>query len=403
MERDDYARKAMEYVEALCSIPGGRSAGSPGNREATEIFLRAIGPYGFDVEATPFDCLDFAQGGATLECGGKSPRVRPSPYSPGCDAEGKLAVASTAKELEKSLCRGKILLLRGEICAEHLMPRNYPFYRPEGHQKVYALLEAKEPRAIVTASRKNPQLMGAMYPCPLIEDGDFDIPSAYCTVRVGERIAGMAGEDARLTIRSERIPSAARNVIARKGPARGKKAVVCAHIDARPGMPGALDNASGVAALLILAEMLADYGGRAAVELAAISGEEHYSACGELDYLKRHGHEMGRTTLAVNVDGMGYAKGRTAFSLYGCPAPLARTIRGEMKAWGGLAEGEQWIAGDHMVFAQSGVPAMALTSEHAAELTSRTYHTPRDAPALADPEKIAGAAAALAGLVGRIA
>ncbi|MEW6243932.1 MAG: M28 family peptidase [Bacillota bacterium] len=40
-------------------------------------------------------------------------------------------------------------------------------------------------------------------------------------------------------------------MIGRKRGARGGKAVICAHYDTKPGTPGALHNASGMAALLL--------------------------------------------------------------------------------------------------------------------------------------------------------
>lgn len=36
-------------------------------------------------------------------------------------------------------------------------------------------------------------MMGALYPFPLFEDGDFDIPSVYMTDVEGERLAAYAG------------------------------------------------------------------------------------------------------------------------------------------------------------------------------------------------------------------
>ena len=109
-----------------------------------------------------------------------------------------------------------------------------PVLQPEHHQKIIALLDKKQPAAIVTATGRNPALMGALYPYPLFEDGDFDIPSVYCTDAIGDEIASAPAASFRLTIDARRIPSTACNVVARKNPGAKKKIVVCAHIDARP-------------------------------------------------------------------------------------------------------------------------------------------------------------------------
>lgn len=398
MNADGYVRKAGSYLDALCSIAPGRSAGSPGNLAATDFFARTVGAWGYAVETAPFPCLDFRVGASSLACKGRSYDVYASPFSPGCDVTAGLVKVSTLGDLEKRACRGEILFMDGALCVEHLMPKNHPFYNLDRHRRIYVLLEEKRPAAIVTATGKNPALMGALYPYPLIEDGDFDIPSAYCTETTGKRIASETGSIFRLMVDAERISSTATNVIARKNPGARHKIVVCAHIDARAAIPGALDNASGTVVLLLLAEMLADYRGEAGIEIVAISGEDHYSAGGEVDYLDRHGKDLDTIALAINIDGVGYVRGKTAFSFYGCDGAIERQARAAFRA-GGMAEGDPWYAGDHMVFVQCGTPAIALTSEHATELIAEVIHTPRDAPDLVDCRKLVEAASALSRLI----
>jgi aminopeptidase YwaD len=354
---------------------------------------------GYEVDTTPFECVDFETGTSTLACDGGSFEVYASPFSTGCDVTARLVAASTVAELKKSRCRGKILLVRGELCAGHLMPKNYPFYNPDRHKEIIALLEKKRPAAIVAATGKDPALMGAIYPYPLIEDADFDIPSAYCTDVTGEAIAAAGVGDFRLAIDAKRIPAKACNVTARKNPGARKKIVVCAHLDTRPGTPGALDNGAGAVTLVLLAEMLKDYRGSTGIELVAINGEEHYSAGGELDYLGRYGGELERVAIAVNMDGLGYVKGKTAFSLYECPDAVARKARAAFGSFDTIAEGPQWYAGDHMVFVMSGRPAIAVTSDQAPELSAEIIHTPRDTPGLVDCRKLVDAASALKVLI----
>ncbi|WP_205665121.1 M28 family peptidase [Caldimonas tepidiphila] len=65
-----------------------------------------------------------------------------------------------------------------------------------------------------------------------------------------------------------------RNVIASLGPAQGERVIVGAHYDAAGELPGADDNASGVAGLLELAALLRDAAPARRVELIAYSLEE---------------------------------------------------------------------------------------------------------------------------------
>ena len=394
---DTYDGKAQCYLSILCEGNPNRRTGSPGNRGATKFFAARIRELGYEVDATPFDCIDYERGRVSLTGGREKYQVSGGPFSPGVDVTASLAVASTIEELEQSNCEGKILLLRGAIAAEPLMPKNFVFYNPDNHKLIYALLETKRPAAVITATAPNPYA-GALYPFPMIEDGDFDIPSAYCTDVTGEAIAA-AASPLHLVIEARRFPATANNVIARKNPDAKDKVVVCAHIDAKEGTPGATDNAAGVTVLLLLAEMLKDYPGTRGIEIVAINGEDYYSAGGEMDYLRRYGESIGSIILGVNIDGAGYVEGKTAFSMYGLPPELETAARSVFGRLDGLIDGDQWYQGDHMMFVQGGRPALALTSEKALEMLSTVTHSAADTPELVDCRKLVEIAAALNALI----
>src|SRR4030042_3382446 len=245
MNKRGNLQKASEYLKTLCRVKPNRRTGSKGNRAATDFFYDTIKPWGYKMETTPFTCLDFESGEVALVCRGNSFEICISPYSLGCDVTAELVTVSTIEELEKCYCSGKILLMKGEICAEQLMPKNFVFYNPEHHKRIYAILEERQPAAIITATARKPELVGAIYPFPLIEDGDFDIPTVYCTDTTGEEIAANTDHEFLLRIQAKRVQSTACNVIARKNPYAKEKIIVCAHIDVYSNTPGALDNASG--------------------------------------------------------------------------------------------------------------------------------------------------------------
>ena len=50
----------------------------------------------------------------------------------------------------------------GDICAEQLMPKNFVFYNPDHHKRIYAFLEEKMPAAIITATERKPEMVGAL-------------------------------------------------------------------------------------------------------------------------------------------------------------------------------------------------------------------------------------------------
>jgi aminopeptidase YwaD len=399
VDTDAYAEKARSCLKVLCDVKPNRRTGSPGNRDATDFFAHTIRPHGYEIDATPFEALDHVCAGALLTSGPEAYEVHPSPYTLGCDVSAELVAVSTVQELQGTNCEGKILLMRGGICSEQLMPKNFAFYNPEHHREIVALLEKRKPAGIITSTGRNPDQAGAVYPFPLIVDGDFDVPSVYCREDVGDVVAARQGDLFHLTVDARRLPSSATNVVARLNARATKKIVVTAHIDAYEGSPGASDNASGVVVLLLCAEMLSSYRGDNCIEIAALNGEDHYSAAGQMDYLKRHGGESSDTLLAVNVDDVGYKKGQSAYSFYECPPPLEKKLKEVLQRFDGLAPGAQWFNGDHMLFVQSRIPAVAFTSEHVTELMATVTHTSGDTPDIIDCQKLVEVAASISDLV----
>ncbi len=394
---------AEAYLNRLCVDIPNRRVGSAGNHAATSFFSETVTAFGFHIESQEFDCIDWVTDGASLLTDGTPFEVFSSPYALGCQVAAPLTTVSTVAELETAQVAGTVLLLRGEIAKEQLMPKNFRFYNPEEHQRIIRLLEARPPQAIIAATSRNPELAGAVYPFPLFEDGDFDIPSVYMTEEEGVRLARHAGALATLDSRARRIPSHGYNLSAHKGAAASRRVVLSAHIDAKMNTPGALDNATGVVTLLLLAELLKDYRGTLGVELAPFNGEDYYASPGELLYLERNRGKLGDIVLNINLDTPGYREGNTAYSLYGCSDELAATIRRTFSAQPGMAEGEPWYQGDHMVFAQNGVPALAITSDGLMAIETAVAHTPADRPELVDCGRLVALAAALKDILNALA
>ena len=319
MASSQLTEKAEQYLERLCVEIPSRRVGSEGNRAATDFFAATVASFGFRTACPEFACIDWEQEGAHLTANGEAFDAAPSPYSLGCDVSAPLAVVASADELEAAEIAGAIVLLRGEIAKEQVMPKNFPFYNPDEHRRIISLLEAKAPRAIIAATTRNPELAGAVYPFPLIEDGDFDIPSVYMTEDEGQKLARHAGQVVTLESRARRIPASGCNVVARKATSALRRIVLCAHIDSKLNTPGALDNAAGVATLLLLAELLADYDGKLGIEIVAINGEDYYAASGEKLYLEHNRGKLGDIVLSINLDAPGYRQGPTAYSLYELP------------------------------------------------------------------------------------
>ncbi|MDD3656838.1 MAG: M28 family peptidase [Atribacterota bacterium] len=399
MDKKYYQAKADEYLYRICNVKPNRHTGSQGNRDATAYCADILQKLGYTVDTKPFHTLDYKFKSVTLTLGNKRFQVYQSPYSLSCHIKSELVNVSTVTDLENIDCNNKILLMKGEICSKQLMPKNFVFYNPDEHKKIINLLEEKNPAAIITATSKNPDLVGALYPFPLIVDGDFNIPSVYCTDFTGEEISAYSGEQFELDLQAERIPSTAWNVIGLPDKSYEEKIIFCAHIDAYEDSPGASDNSSGVVVLLLLAEMLLQYKKPIGVELIAFNGEDHYSAGGQMDYLKRYGTDIKNIRFAVNIDDVGFKDGKTDFSFYEVDNKLQQKISTVLNNYPGLKEGESWFSGDHMIFVQQGRPAIALTSEKMPKLMATITHTKKDKPEIIDTLKLVEIAEALSMIV----
>lgn len=375
-------------LKKVCVDIPHRHVGSTGNRAATDYFAYKLEQSGFAVETREFDCIDWTYGDVTLVAGEQDFVAYPSPYSLSCALNAELVAAATVDDLRGLDVNGRILLLHGDLTQEQLMPKAFPFYNPDHHQQMIALLEAKQPAAIIAATGRNPELAGAWYPFPLFEDGDFDIPSVFMKDVDGTRLLPYVGSTIHLDMASQRIPARSCNVIGRKGNNPDKRLVICAHIDTKKDTPGALDNGTGVAILLGLAELLADYAGELMVEIVALNGEDYYSAPGQLDYLAQNADALDAILLAINMDLAGAKDAPTFYSLFGLPQGLETAVRAVITK-PDFAEGPQWYQSDHSIFIQNGRPAIAITSANFMALSTHVTHTAKDTIELVDVPKLA--------------
>ncbi len=397
----DLASPIEGYLEGLCGFPD-RYPGRPGNRAATELFARVVASQGLEVEVSEMDCLDFERGVTLLTVDGESFPATAGPLSNPAAARAPLVVASTIDELEAGPFDGKVLLLRGELCREPLTPKSFTYYEIPEHRRIVAALEAARPAAIVAATGRCPDLAGSLYPFPLLNDGEFEIPNAFLTDIEGERLAGHAGAVADLSLGSRRIQVRAQHVVARARGTGSGRIVVFGHINSWDGAPGALDNATGTAALLGLAHLLAGYEGQLTVELVPLNGEDYYGATGEKRFERDNEGRWDDIVLGMNVDASGWRGHGTEVSLFGLAESTERAVREAVSGRPAFTIGEPWYQSDHGLFLLHGRPAIAVISEDYAELAANVTHTSADALELADPGIVAEVSVFFADVIARM-
>jgi aminopeptidase YwaD len=203
-----------------------------------------------------------------------------------------------------------------------------------------------------------------------------------------------------LEIDSERHSSTGANVIARRSEKAGQKKIVfTAHMDTKPGTPGALDNASGIASILTLGLLLKSRQFDFGLEFVAFNGEDYYSNPGEIAYLEEYHDEFQNILMNVNCDGVGLKNSRIGISYMECPDAIVSLSEQARASFDRIEVMEPWYQGDHMLFVMKQIPALAVTSPGAIPLVDTVIHTENDILDLIDPMSILQTAEYLAQVV----
>lgn len=349
----------------LCETIGARPTGSSKNKTAVDYAFDVLQKCGFQTRKQEFNCLDWIKTIAVLWVNNVNVPVEPAEYSLPCDIEAEFVCIDTVNGLQMAELAGKIAVLHGDLCKEPLMPKNFKFYNPDEHKQVIALLEKKNPSAIITVSSQKEHI---------IQDGDFNIPCAVVHEKLLEHFLEGKYRKAKLTIVAKRVQTKAHNVIATYGTGHNK---VCfsAHIDTKSTTPGALDNASGVAVLLSLAALLSNKEYPLQIEIVLLNGEDYYSTPGEIAYMNLLTADY---YMAINVDGVGLKESVTAISFYEFPKQLKKRIMECVERTEGIEQTEPWPMGDHMMFANYKIPVIAITASGIYKLLDTVLHSPDD-------------------------
>ncbi len=405
MEKKRLVEKAELHLHVLCSEIGERRVGSEANRNSTFYVESILKEAGWMTEVTQLSVIDWLSDGAMLKCDGRHFEVYSSQYSLGCAVAGELVAIDTVSRLEREAIEDKIVLLHGEIAGQQIAPKNFPFWNPEEHQYLISLLEKGNPRALVCATERNSAVAGGVYPFPLFEDGDFNIPSVYMKDTEGVNLLSYTGKTVELISKAKRIPETAFNVLARRRNLQGKKRIVItAHIDSKIGTPGAIDNATGVTVLLLLAELLKEYNTDYSLELVFFNGEDYYGAPGQITYLKQNEGKMDEIALNINIDGAGYIEGKSCFSPFNLPEDMLDLLHEVLWEASDLVEGKPWYQGDHSVFLQQGCPAIAVSSSWFIDNMEDQdiTHTPKDNLSIVNYERVAECAQGIATFIEKL-
>jgi len=387
-------KMAEQQLSFLCNEINERHVGSKGNQITADYLKELLEKANFEIEEQYFSCFDWEGKDVIFKVDGVQYEANIGPYSNKCDLRAPLCHASTLEELKELNSRNRVVLLTGELTKEQLVPKNFPFYNIEKHQEIIRLLEEKVFKAVIAVTGHSKETAGGLYPFPLIEDGDFKIPNIYIKDTLGEKLKNKTGKEVYLYLDTKRKESQGRNIICSKGKDFEGKISLFAHFDSKENSPGAIDNATGVTSLILLSELLKENKLNKSIEIALLNGEDYYSNPGQRIYFIDQKEKLKNIRLGINIDGIGYIKGKTAFTLYNTDKKINNIAHSNFSKKYNMKDGDRWYQGEHAILAQKGIPALAFTAELLDEILDKV-HTKKDNLKLVDAKKVVNVARAV--------
>lgn len=365
---------ALQHVLALAQQIGPRVASEAGEARAAEYLAQQLRSYGYQAVSQEFQ---FNQESDRSTLGVVSPQARSLTArallrSAQGEATATLVAAGLGRQGDfpaQGLGGGIALIQRGEITFT---------------EKVANAAAAGASGLIVYNDRPG-LLQGAL-------QATSRIPAVGISQEDGEELLRLLAQGpvtATVRARVEQVAVTSRNVVAR--PADGRcRVVVGGHYDSVAVSPGGNDNASGTAAVLEIARVVA--GTPAALGACFVAfGAEEEGLFGSQHFVTSLSAEERRQLLGmINLDVVGAGD---RWLLIGSPALVAQAAEGARKLGieteaGSLPTG---FGSDHQSFLAVGVPVVFITIVDR-QGSYPDIHTPQDTASIVQPRLLAQAA-----------
>jgi aminopeptidase YwaD len=318
--------------------------------------------------------------------GGNKLTLHVNPFSEPFNGISRAIFVRNLEELERVECEDKILFLTEYLAKEPLQPKNYPFYYPDEHKIIIDCLEAKKPCAIIALTGGTS--MSGLKPFPLIEDGNFHIPVASLDKDIFPGIEDeVTEEDIELSIVSKNNIVTAHQLIASKEVSDSKGTIViCAHMDSKYNTNGALDNASGVAVMLLAAKGIET--NRYNIDIVPFNSEEYFDPQGELIYLEDLRKSEKEISLLINIDTVAHVGSKWAVAYFNFNDKEMLELDNIMNTSTNIVSGQPWYAGDHAAFVFGGTRCILISASNLFEGCLSYTHCPKDTIDLVDEKLI---------------
>lgn len=368
-----------------------RPLGSKNNENILGLIGREAEIHGYEVIRLSMKTKSWSPGPSFIEQSGVRTEILPSPFSSPFSGKGRLIACEGWEDLRNH--GDSLLILRESLTKEALMPLDFPVYFPPDHRERHEILARSSPRCVIAETGRD--RMSGLHPYPFFEDGNLGFPSAY--KRSDKPLKDL--QEAYIEIDSGFEEVETSQLILRKRGRERAITLLCAHMDSKYMTPGALDNATGLYALMNLLPALAKEELNSTLHLVPFNGEENYAIPGQLrymDYLREKGE---RIRGVINIDSPGFVGSKNAISFYNIDENKQELLLGKAK---GLEKGPQWFAGDHAMFAFQRIPCLVATSSNLFERAVDYTHTEKDTPDIVDLSKVHELVADLSLIVGEI-
>ena len=210
--------------------------------------------------------------------------------------------------------------------------------------------------------------------------GRWVMPGLYIHYNDARQIVEQGAKTVRITARQRKVVRQSENILVRiPGTDRPDEVVaLTAHYDSVPAGPGAYDNIAGVAIVWEVMRYFAAHPPRRTLEFIFFGAEER-GLCGSRDFVRRHGGELDKYVMDLNVDLAGQTVGGTVLGVT-ADKSVCDTLEAllDQSGIGASVENKVW-ASDSNTFAVNGVPALTMDRD------GFGMHTRHDTMALISP------------------
>jgi aminopeptidase YwaD len=362
--------RIMAHVRHLADVIGPRPAGTSEERAAADYLAEHLRSYGYEVELQSFPVVTESSRSTRLSVISPNPRSLPSvalARSGSGNPGGLLVPSGIGRPAEfPANVRGNIALVeRGELVFQDKV-RN---------------AEQAGAVAVIIFNNEPGGFFGTL-------SSDAAIPAISISQEDGRALLTEAsGRAVQVEVAVEPAGSlTSHNVVARPPGGGGCETISGGHYDSVPGAPGASDNASGTAAVLEIAMVIARNGGMGN-HCFVLFGAEELGLFGSRAFVAAlSSAERQRIKAMFNYDMVGVGE---SWLLIGDPAlqDRAATLAARLGIETTRGQLGNNSSSDHASFISAGIPAFMLH-----RITDRLLHTPQDVSSRVRPELLEEAA-----------